>query len=350
MPSSPTPSTPSQPPLSQAPGPATIADVARVAGVSTATVSRALRDHPYVAAETRRKVLEAVTRLRYVANPNASRLASGSTGTIGLIAPVLTSWYTSELVAGVEEVLSEAEHDLLIGSASTRQRESMFRGDLQFRQRVDGIILVDVFCSEEGAVRLSAMGIPVVVLGERLRSVTSVAVDNAAGAALAAEHLVAAGHRDIALVEGQSHIDVAHNLPTERAAGFLGALRHHGLDVDPSLRADGGFTISGGRAAMHRLLDAPMRPSAVFLMSDEMAFGALQALRERSLTPGRDIAVVGFDDHPVAESVGLTTVRQHVREIGRIGARLMQERLEGSGATRHVAAPLELVVRETSRP
>lgn len=343
------PSSPTQPTSSQPPGPATIADVARVAGVSTATVSRALRDHPYVATETRRKVLDAVTRLRYVANPNASRLASGSTGTIGLIAPVLTSWYTSELLAGVEEVLSEAGHDLLIGSASTRQRESMFRGDVQFHQRVDGIILVDVFCSEEGAVRLAAMGVPVVVLGERLQSVTSVAVDNAAGAALAADHLVAAGHREIALVDGQSHIDVAHNVPTERSAGFLGALRRHGRDLDPSLRADGGFSIAGGRAAMHRLLDAPTRPTAVFLMSDEMAFGALQAIRERGLTPGHDIAVVGFDDHPVAESVGLTTVRQHVREIGRTGGRLMMERVDGETTTRHVAAPLELVVRESSR-
>lgn len=335
-------------PSSQPPGPATIADVARMAGVSTATVSRALRDHPYVAASTRRKVLEAVARLRYVANPNASRLASGSTGTIGLIAPVLTSWYTSELVAGVEEVLSDAEHDLLIGSASTRQRESMFRGDIQFRQRVDGIILVDVFCSEEGAARLSALGVPVVVLGERLRSVTSVAVDNAAGAALAADHLVALGHRRLAMVEGQSHIDVAHNVPTERAAGFIGTLRHHGLDLDPASRADGGFTISGGRTAMHRLLDGPTPPSAVFLMSDEMAFGALQALRERGMVPGRDIAVVGFDDHPVAESVGLTSVRQHVREIGRTGARLMMERLDGDDVAQHVAAPLELVVRESS--
>lgn len=344
MPSSPTPPTSSQPP-----GPATIADVARVAGVSTATVSRALRDHPYVTDETRRKVLDAVSRLRYVANPNASRLASGSTGTIGLIAPVLTSWYTSELVAGVEEVLSEAERDLLIGSARTQQRESMFRGDIQFHQRVDGIILVDVFCSEEGAGRLSAMGIPVVVLGERLHSVTSVAVDNAAGAALAAGHLVATGHRDIALVEGQSHIDLAHNVPTERAAGFLGELRRHGLDLDPRRRADGGFSISGGRAAMHRLLDEPQRPTAVFLMNDEMAFGALQALRERGLRPGHDIAVVGFDDHPVAESVGLSSVRQQVREIGRTGARLMMERLDGEGTVRQVAAPLELVVRESSR-
>jgi len=319
-----------------------------MAGVSTATVSRALRDHPYVAATTKRKVLDAVARLRYVANPHASRLASGNTGTIGLIAPVLTSWYTSELVAGVEEVLSDADHDLLIGSASTRQRESMFRGDIQFRQRVDGIILVDVFCSEEGAVRLSTLGVPVVVLGERLHSVTSVAVDNAVGAALVADHLVDRGHHRIAMIGGQSHIDVAHNVPTERDAGFVGALRARGLDLDPTMRADGGFTIAGGRAALHRLLDSPTPPSAVFSMSDEMAFGALQALRERGMAPGRDLAVVGFDDHPVAESVGLTTVRQAVREIGRTGARLMVESLDGDAPVRHVAAPLELVVRESS--
>ncbi|TPW09660.1 MAG: LacI family transcriptional regulator, partial [Acidimicrobiaceae bacterium] len=132
-------------------GPVTIDDVAREAGVSTATVSRALRNHPYVAETTRQRVLTAVERLQYVANSNASRLASGQSRTIGLLAPLLTSWYTSEVVAGVEEVLAQARYDLLIGTANPLARERMFRGDARFHQRIDGVILVDVFCSEHGA-------------------------------------------------------------------------------------------------------------------------------------------------------------------------------------------------------
>jgi len=332
-----------------APSGSTIDDVARLAGVSPATVSRALRDHPYVADATRAKVLEAVQQLNYVANPHAARLASGTTRTVGLMAPLLTSWYTSEIVAGVEEVLTEAGYDLLISTTAAKDRELLFRGNTRLRQRADGLLLVDVFCSEEGAARLAGAGLPVVVLGERLDALHSVSVDNVAGAAMAAEHLLSLGHRHIAMVEGPSHIDTAHNVPSDRRAGFLRALRTHGVELSPALRVDGGFSIQGGRAAMHRLLELGLPPTAVFLMSDEMAFGALHALREVGLRPGDDISIIGFDDHPVSDSVGLTTVRQRVRDIGRTGAHTLLAQLRTPSQPEHVPIDLELVQRTSTK-
>ncbi len=333
-----------------APGRATIDDVAREAGVSTATVSRALRNHPYVAESTRRKVLQAADRLLYVANSNAARLASGQTRTVGLLAPLLTSWYTSEVVAGVEEVFAHAGYDLLIGTANPLARDKLFRGDARFQQRIDGVILVDVFCSEERARQLATLDTPAIVLGERLESVTSVSVDNARGARMAALHLIDLGHRRIGLVGGQAHLDVVHNVPTERATGFTAALEAAGLCLPQQFFEDGGFTIEGGRRAMHGLMSRTTPPTAVWLMSDEMAFGALQALRELQLVAGRDVSVIGFDDHPASNAFGLTTIRQPVRDIGRLGARLMLDQLTGSSGVMHYPIDLNLVERITCGP
>lgn len=331
-------------------GRATIDDVARAAGVSTATVSRALRNHAYVAESTRRKVLQAAEQLLYVANSNAAALASGQTRTVGLLAPLLTSWYTSEVVAGVEEVFAQARYDLLIGTANRLARERIFRGDARFQQRIDGVILVDVFCSEAGARQLAALETPVVVLGERLQSVTSISVDNAQGARMAARHLIDLGHRRIGLVGGHAHLDVVHNVPTERADGFVAALKAAGLRMPAQYIEDGDFSIEGGRRSTLALMNRRHPPTAVWLMSDEMAFGALQALRELGLTAGSDVSVIGFDDHPASNAFGLTTIRQPVRDIGRLGARLMLDQLQGVGTVMHHPIELSLVERITCGP
>lgn len=328
--------------------PATIDDVAKAAGVSTATVSRALHDHPYVAEATRQRVVEAAARLRYVANPNASRLASGSTSTVGLLAPVLTSWYTSEVVAGVEEVCAEHGYDLLIATSDPAARDRMLAGETRFRQRVDGIVLVDVMCREAGARQLAQIDVPVVVLGEELEAVDSVSVDNVAGAALAAQHLVDLGHRRIAVIGGHSYAQDEHDVPNDRTAGFRDTIAAAGLTLPPGWNTDGQFTIEGGRQAMLHLLDQPEPPTGVFAMSDEMGFGALQALRERGLQAGVDVTLVGFDGHPVSEAVGLTTVHQPVRDIGRTGARMLLQLLVGNGRSGHCRMPVELVRRTSS--
>lgn len=330
--------------------PATIGDVAERAGVSTATVSRALRNHPNVSDVTRRKVNDAATALDYVANPNASRLASGRSGTLAVLAPILTSWYTSEILAGVEEVLADQHFDLLIGTATTSVRASVLNGGAAFRQRVDGVLLTDVFCEESGARALTRQGLPAVVLGERLKAVTSLSVDNRLGAGLAADHLVDLGHRRIAILTGGADPKIAASVPAQRAEGFDTALAGRGLKVPDQCRVDGGFTIEGGRAAGHRLLALRYPPTAIFCMSDEMAFGILQAAKERGVSVPEELSVVGFDDHSVAAAFGLTTVRQPVRLMGRAAATALLDQLRTGAGPHHQLIAVELVKRSSTAP
>jgi DNA-binding LacI/PurR family transcriptional regulator len=329
---------------------ATIDDVAKHARVSTATVSRAMRDHPHVAPATRQRVLASVAELGYVANPNASRLASGRSRMIGLLTPQLTSWYTSEILAGVEEVLAGAGYDLVIGTANPIARERVFRGDATFRQRVDGILLVDVFCSEGGARQLAELRTPTVVLGERVDALSALSVDNRCGAALAAAHLLELGHRHVGMVSGGTLATTERNVPADRRIGFIGAIEAAGIDWDESWEADGDFTIAGARRAATELLARSPRPTALFCMSDEMAFGAFQAAEEAGLDVPGELSIVGFDDHPVAEARGLTTIRQPVREMGRAAAEQVVGLVEGIAEPSHRQFALELVRRGSTAP
>lgn len=329
---------------------ASIVDVAARAGVSVATVSRALRDHPHVANATRQRVQDAATALHYVADANASRLASGRSNTIGLVAPILTSWYTTEVIAGVEEVLQEAELDLLI---STRRgapdKHPVFGPNSSFRQRVDGMILVDVFFDTERSRDLVRTSTPAVVLGERLDQVASLSIDNHLGAEMATRHLLDLGHRRIGMIGGLALPGITSNVPESRTAGYESALAAARIRRDRALQVDGHFTIEGGRRAARQLLLGSQPPTAIFCMSDEMAFGVLQAARELGLSVPGDLSVIGFDDHTAAEAFGLSTIRQPVKEMGHIAARWMTDILGGHAAeAQHHPLDIALIARSST--
>lgn len=328
---------------------ATVADVARAAGVSTATVSRALRNQPGVDPTTRDRVLQAARELDYTANPHAARLASGATRTVALVAPVLTSWYTSEVVAGVEEVLAQQGYDLLIGAShplATRQR---YAGLGSLRARSDGIVLVDPEWSASQTGRLA--GTPTVVVGERVEHVSSISIDNERGGRLAGEHLITLGHRRVAVAGGVVRGRAESAVLSARLAGLRSALRSVGAEPVDVVVAD--LSVEGGLKAMRRLLERRSDFTAVFAISDELAFGCAQALREHDMPVPGPIALVGFDDHPVAGALGLTTVRQPVREMGRLAARSVLDqiaRAEPSPGPRasHRELDVELVTRASS--
>ncbi len=343
-----------QPPASQEPASqeptaqATIVDVALRAGVSVATVSRALRNYPNVASATRDRVLQAAGELSYVADTNASRLASGRSNTIGVLAPILTSWYTGEVIAGVEEVLRDAELDLLISTRGLVDRRDAFEVASAFRQRVDGMILVDAYFHDEGA-RMNRAGIPTVVVGEHMAAVPSLSIDDRLGGEMATRHLLELGHRRVGLIGGLITPDVVSAVLDRRLAGFHAALAAGRLRRDRSLIAEGNFTIEGGRRAARQLLANDNPPTAIFCLSDEMAFGAIQAARELGLSIPRDLSLIGFDDHPVAEAIGLSTIRQPVRDMGRVAARLVADIIDGhEPVSRHLPQAIALVARSST--
>jgi LacI family repressor for deo operon, udp, cdd, tsx, nupC, and nupG len=293
-----------------------MADVARRAGVSTATVSRVLGSGPRVTESTRARVRRAVDELGYVTNPHAASLASGRTRTIALLAPRLTSWYTSEVVAGIEEVLREHGFDLLIGSSSPWTAPDGTWVGHRFHSVTDGVIVVDPACGPDGAELFGEHRDRVVIVGEDLPGLRCIAVDNRLGGRLAADHLVGLGHREVAVAAGvvDGYLDSA--VLRDRLDGFEVGLRAGGARLVGV--ENGELSVAGGAEAMTRLLEGD-RFTAVFATTDEMAFGVLQALREQGID--QPISVIGFDDHPVTRAVGLSTIHQPIRDMGRRAAR-----------------------------
>ncbi len=329
---------------------ATIDDVARAAGVSVATVSRALRDLPNVAPDTRRRIRDIALELDYEPHSQAARLASGRTMTVGLVAPLFGLWYASQIVAGAESVLSARGYDLLVYAVDTPENRRRFlERAASLPGRVDGLILVDFFASPDQADRLRSVDKPAVAVGEHIAGFSSVTIDNQSGARMATDHLIGLGHRRIGLVTGPASDGYHSPVPEQRADGFRIAHAAAGLPLDPTLVVDGGFTIAGGAAAMERLLDRDDPPTAVFCLSDEMAMGAVGRAHELGLEVPESVSVIGFDDHDLAEPFGLTTIRQPVRRMGSDAtSRLLAAIADPDAAVTHDVVPVTLVERRST--
>ncbi len=329
---------------------ATIGDVARAAEVSVATVSRALRGLPNVAPATRARVIAAAEELDYVADPQASRLAAGRSRTVGVVVPRMGQWYYASLLEAIDAIVRTANHDLLpftLPDPSARQR---FLELLPFRKRVDGLVVVDVPMSDDDLGRMAETDIPVVTVGLRTRAFSSLTVDNHQGARLATEHLLGLGHRRIGFVGGHQPEPFDFPIPSQRRAGYEAALAGRGVEVRPELEVDAELNAAGGAEAMTALLHLEPRPTAVFVMADEMAVGAMQVARDLGLRVPEDVSIVGFDDHDLAEYLGLTTVRQEVAAQGRAAAGWLLEALLAPEEMElhHQTLPTRLLVRRST--
>ena len=327
----------------------TIEDVAVAAGVSVATVSRALRGLPNVAFSTRQHVAQVAESLSYRADPAASRLATGRSRSIAVAVPMLNGWYFSQVMAGAEAVCAEAGYDMVVlGVSDATERRALLDNTTSIHRRVDGLVLVDIRLAPGDLDTLDRHGLRVVTIGHSTDRFPSVGIDDVAVGDLATTHLVGLGHRRIGLIGGQPEDPHGFHVPNLRRQGYEQALARVGVDIDPRLVVGGNFSVEGGRDAMAALLDGADPPTAVFAMSDEMAFGALHALRRRGRSAPHHMSIVGVDDHDLAVVLGLTTVRQDVADRGSRAMRLVIDQLEGAavGVARHLGA-VELVVRET---
>jgi DNA-binding LacI/PurR family transcriptional regulator len=333
----------------------TIEHVATAAGVSVATVSRALRGLPNVAVSTRARVEEVARELKYRPDPAASRLAAGRSHAIAVVVPLINSWYFSNVVAGAEAVCAEDGYDLLVltapNEATRRQAVDTAAG---LDRRVDGLIFVEVGLDDDDVADLATRRLGVVTIGQETTGFPSVRVDNVTIGRMAVEHLIALGHRRIGVLGAQAEAPAHFDVPGQRIAGAAEALADAGLRLDDDLIGTGEFTVEGGHEAGRELLSRPNRPTAIFALSDEMAFGAVIAARDLGLAIPDDVSLIGVDDHEVAEVLGLTTVRQRVVEHGALAARALLRQLTGHPSTRvaeHLVSHSELVIRSsTSAP
>ncbi|MFP5331690.1 MAG: LacI family DNA-binding transcriptional regulator [Acidimicrobiia bacterium] len=330
----------------------TIEKVAERAGVSVATVSRALRGLPNVSPKTRERVMSVAAMLNYRPDPNAARLAAGRTRTVAVGVVAIPIWYTGQVVSGIEAVLTSRGYDLTLLLIADELVRSRALGDVGggVSKRADGAIIVDLVPTATERMLLEEQRVPWVMVGADCPSIDSVVIDNEAGAAAATRHLVELGHRVIGLISGGPAAFPAAS-PTQRRTGFLRTIGEAGMRFDPAYERVGDFSALGGYEAMQSLLALPKPPTAVFAMSDVMAMGALRTCQEAGLDVPGDVSVVGFDDVDWAFTVGLTTVRQDATELGAVAARLMVERLEGAEHDRQVmTVPTELVVRDSTAP
>ena len=330
---------------------ASIEDVARLAGVSIATVSRSLRGLPDVAPATRDRVLTAARELDYVASPFAARLASGRTATVGVVVPFVNRWYFAEVLAAIEAVLHDAAFDLLLYNLSDPAGRDRFFTEMPVRKRVDALLIASLVLTQAETEVLQALNVPVGVLGVDHPEFHSTRIDDTLGASRAVEHLLELGHQRIGLIAGDMADPMRFTPPHHRRRGYIETLNAAGIDYERGLEALGYFTVAGGEAATAELISRPDRPTALFAEADEMAYGAIRAIRRAGLRVPEDIAVIGFDDHVTAELFDLSTIRQPViAQATDITARLLSV-MSVTGAQPEVhVLPTELVIRGSTDP
>lgn len=327
---------------------ATIRDVAERADVSVASVSRVLTGAGPVTDGTRAKVMEAVEALRYVPHSGARSLSTSKSDTIGVILPDLYGEFFSELIRGMDVAARTLGYHLIV-SSSHDDAEEASAAIRSMRGRVDGLIVLSPHLDAANLASSLAGRTPVLLMnGGAAGDRPSVVVDNHGGAVQAVQHLVATGRRRIAHISGPTG-----NLEAEaRLAGYLEAMAAAGL---PTRVIEGAFTQGSGHDAGAELARAELVPDAVFAGNDIMAVGAMLALQEAGVRVPEDVAIVGFDDVPIASMVrpGLTTLKIHIVETGRNALERVVRMIDAGAAAADTDCEIvrpELVVRASSAP
>ncbi len=333
----------------------TLERIAALAGVSRATVSRVVNDQPRVSEATRERVRQIIQEEGYSPNAAARSLVSHRSQTIGLVIPStmttsISSPYYLLVMQGVTAVCDQRRYSLTLLPATSITPDGY--AHLIHSGAVDGLIVATSSVGKAFLAWLQREGFPFVLIGRQpdLPTIDTVASDYEQGAAMAAQHLIWQGFTRIAMIMGPHD----HGGAIGRRDGFLHTLREAGLSCPASYLVEGNFTLQGGQEAMRSILSARPRPQAVFCASDEMAIGAMQVIRDAGLRVPDDIAVIGYDDIPVAKTTepALTTVRQPVEQLGYTATTMLIDILEARALNparmlehQHVVLPTELVVR-----
>lgn len=332
----------------------TIRDVARQAGVSVATASRALNAKTVVNPQTRERILGVMEELGFSPSPAARRLSLGRTLTVGVVVSFLTRPQAAERLRGVDAVLSDSEFDLVIYNVESVQKRDHYLRTIVQSHRVDGLLVMSLPPPADVAAALELGPAPVVFIDVHVPAVSSmprVVGDDVTGGALAARHLLELGHHDIAFVGDAAESPFGFTSSQDREAGMLRELAAAGIHVPAGWIGHGAHGRYEARALARRMLRSRERPSAIFAASDTQALGVLAAAHEAGLNVPDDLSVVGYDDVEAADYVGLTTVRQQLLESGRLGAEMLLGEIDHRSAEPPVARlDPELVVRTTTAP
>lgn len=341
--------------MEERPGPSTIVDVARAAGVSVATVSRALRGLDRVSPDTREKVQRVADELHYVASPTATSLASGRTRIVGVIVPFVSRWYFAAMVSAIGKSLRERGYQVLLFDLESEEfdsRLSLTRSMLW--KRVDGVISINIPMTAGELELLGGLHVPVVSVGYRLDGRSSIGIDDAAAAGTAVEHILDLGHRSIAYVGAVTDSAALVETPRARLCAALDTMAARGVRPPEKWVLHTDWTAENARDRARDLFADPHVPTAVVCGSDEIAFGVHMAARERDLRIPEEVSVIGIDDHPLAGLFSLTTVRQDlVGQADQAVTLLLDELTPGPSeetAPRDLILDTTVVLRHSTAP
>jgi LacI family transcriptional regulator len=324
--------------------------IAHLAGVHVSTVSRVLAPGARPATrtaspDTAARIRELADRLGYVPNPYATGLRTRRSNLLGVLVPRLTDIVLATIYEGIDEAAAEHGMHTFVANSQDDPRRRALQVEMLLDRRVDGLVLGDSPRDGELADSLARRGVPFVLVNRRAGKHPSVTCDDYQGGRLVAEHLLQLGHERPAVVAGVPSASTG----VDRTAGFRDRYAEAGLAVVDEYVEPSTFDVAGGRRGATRLLQMPDPPTAIFAVNDFNAIGVIGALRDRGLSPGADVAVVGFNDVPVAADLPtpLTSVRSQMHEMGRRATVLLLRRLAGEGLSGE-RLPAELVVRESS--
>lgn len=336
-----------------------IEEVARLAGVSTATVSRALSGKLNVSDRSRKKVQDAALELGYVASHSAYTLATGHNRNIGVLLPYIDRWFFAAALEAIELSLIENGYDLTLYNLSGGQQQRLkIFNDFLPRQRIDALLTIAVRPKEHELAQLNKIKKPILAIGGQVPGARSLAMNDHDAGKLATEHLLSLGHTRIANISGQVGHDREFDQANKRREGYIEAMTEAGLDTKKNWLIEADYTTPGAYHATKQMLGDPKNsPTAIFCNSDEMGFGAIMAAKDLGLRVPQDISVIGIDNHDMADFYGLTTIDQKVRAQAAEATRILLGVLDDPALESHVNIdeelewPVELLIRSsTARP
>lgn len=331
-----------------------LSDVARLAGVSKSTASRALSGHGSVSPGTREKVSGAAKELGFVPSSAAESLATGKSRNVAVVTPFINRWFYSEVIDGVESALIGAGYDLTLYRLTngTAQRKALFDYFL-VRKGVDAVIALTLFISDYEVQKLKKLAKPIVGIGGQIPGIPTFSINDVRTAKRATEHLLELGHKKLIHIGGDQDRQLDFEVHSNRLTGFRQALKEAQLSQPNDFYADE-FDIAGGyRGALRALGDPQCRPTGIVAGSDEIAIGVIAAARKLGIRIPQDLSVIGIDGHPLGETFGLTTMNQHPSRQGSMAVSEALAQLGGAwdeSDDSHLELQVDLKVRNSTAP
>ncbi len=327
----------------------TIYDVAENAGVSITTVSRMLNDSNKVNTETRKRILASIDALGFIPKAEARARAMQRNGRIGVITPFFTAPSFIQRLRGIAGALSPENYELVIYTVDSTDQLHRYLSTLPLTGNLDGLIVLSLQIDDEEAQRLVDHSLPTVLIEFPHPNLNCVEINNVEGGRMAATYLLSKGHRRVAFLGDTDLPEYAIHPVSLRLSGFRQVLKESGIDLPDTLVRLAPYTQEQTRQVAKELLSLPEPPTAIFAATDFQALGVLKAAHHLKVHVPEQLAVIGFDDLDMAEYAELTTIGQHLDELGKLAVEILLSQLgSASSLPRHVQIPLNIIERQTA--